>query len=139
MRLMLTAIAIGVVLAAPAAANNDLSALLSGSEVRRSSGGGGDTRFDVWRLMPDGTLSGNYLTEYRMRSGGGWAAEGQVTGRWSVENEALCIEGRGLEFAGKKCYSIRQMDAAEGRKRYSAASVANGDSWELYVYPGARG
>lgn len=139
MRMALAAIAVALPLAGPALADNDLTTLLSGSEVRRSSGGGGDSRYDVWRLDPDGTLSGNYLTEYRARSKGGWAAEGQVMGRWSVENEALCIEGRGLEFTGKKCYRITLMEAAGARNRYAAANVADGDSWELYVYPGARG
>lgn len=113
-------------LAAPALA--DSTAIdLAGSEIRRTSGGGGDTRYDVWRLSADGSLTGNYQIEYRTKSQGGYAVDGPVAGRWSLDNGTLCVEGSGL---ARSCYRIERTASSDPSRSFRAV----GDG-QLYIYP----
>ncbi len=133
MRNLLAAAVVLVLFAGPAGAVGDLSAIFSGVVVYRSSGIAGAERGDVLKFEPDGTFSGRSSLEIVTYGMHVFYQEGRVVGRWSVENDTLCLEGKGLEFDGKRCYRITQGQDPYGRERYFATDLAGGDGWEMLV------
>ena len=133
MRNALAAAGFLVLFAGSAGAIDDLSATFSGAVVYRSSGIAGAYRDDVLKFEPDGTFAGRSSLEIVTRGMHVFYQEGRVVGRWSIENDALCIEGQGLEFDGKRCYRITRGRDPYGRERYFATDVAGGDGWEMLV------
>ena len=134
MRNALAAAGLLVLFAGSAGAIGDLNAIFSGAIVHRTSGIAGAYRTDVWKFEPGGMFSGRSSLEISAQGMHVYYQEGRVAGRWSVENDTLCLEGRGLEFDGKRCYRITQGQDPYGRERYFATDVAGGDGWEMLLH-----
>lgn len=137
--LAVTMAAIALPLAAQAAT---LDTLLHGSEIRRSARDGAWIRDDVWRLSPDGSLSGNYVRERHASRGIRTYEYGPVNGSWQVSDNTLCVEAEGIEtmYYGKTagparrvCYRLAK--GGFGRNEYSATDTATGFTWQLFLYP----
>ncbi|MDJ0948126.1 MAG: hypothetical protein QNJ94_04320 [Alphaproteobacteria bacterium] len=134
--------AIAASIALPAAAA-EIESILKGSTVHRSGRDGGDTRYDIWRLAPDGTLTGNFRVR-RPATRTYYVIEGDVNGRWSVQNDNLCVEAKGLEGyliegngVERICFEVRK--GGFGRNEYVATDTTNGKNWQVFVYPGRNG
>ncbi len=138
----LTLFAVALSLALPARAA-EIEPILKGSELHRNAVYGGDSRRDVWRLAPDGTLTGNYRVQ-RPATASYYTIEGAVSGRWSVQNNALCVEAEGLEGdviegngVQRICFDVRK--AGFGQNEYVATNTASGADWQVFIYPGQGG
>lgn len=107
--------------------------LLSGSEIRRNAVIGFWQRYEVLRLEPNGTLSGNYESTRPVNQGNQERRVGGITGRWSFEGGKLCFAGSGLEYRGRSCYALTKGGYSD--KEYSATHERTGDIWRFFIYP----
>ena len=108
--------------------------LLSGSEIRRDATIGFWRRYEVLRLEPNGTFTGNYESTRPVTQGNHERLVGEISGRWSLEGGKLCFEGSGLEYRGRSCYAITLSGYSD--KQYSGTHSRTGDIWRFFIYPG---
>ena len=134
-RILLTALAAAVAVSAATAqaAVPPLEELFNGSEVRRNVSFGWERRSDVIRLLPDGSVTGNFEVSRKVSRGRSFRYSGTVRGRWTVENGRLCLEGEGLRYRGPNCYAISK--GKYSANEYSGLDTRTGDVWEIFVYP----
>ena len=137
MRTMMTAAAMMLLCALPAAAQA-IDPLFAGSEVRRSQmSGSGDIRYDVWTFSPDGRYSGAFMIEHRMAAGGGYAEEGRTAGRWRIESDRLCLsEADAAGPAGETCFTLERTGGSDLWIEFVATEESSGRRWLLHVAPG---
>jgi hypothetical protein len=134
MRVFILALAVAGAMTAGAEAAEPTRSLLSGSEIRRNASIGFFQRYEVLRLDPNGTLSGNYESKRPVRMGDYERQVGDIRGRWSFEAGKLCFEGSGLEYKGRSCYAITRHGYSD--KEYSGTHARTGDVWRFFIYPG---
>ena len=134
MRVLIVALAVAGAMAAGAEASEPTRSLLSGSEIRRDATIGFFRRYEVLRLDPNGTLSGNYESIRPVTRGTQERLVGDIRGRWSFEAGKLCFEGSGLGYKGRSCYAITRHGYSD--KEYSGTHDRTGDVWRFFIYPG---
>ncbi|MDH3234630.1 MAG: hypothetical protein OEQ29_14015 [Alphaproteobacteria bacterium] len=106
---------------------------LVGSEIRRNVEFGGIQRYEVLRLAPDGSFTGVYETTRPVTRGSAERHAGGVRGRWSLKGDALCFEGKGLEYAGVNCYRLSK--GGYSKRQWSGVNERTGDVWQFFIYP----
>ncbi len=134
MRVLILSLVVAGAMAAGAEAAAPTRSLLSGSEIRRDASIGFFRRYEVLRLDPNGTLSGNYESTRPVTRGKKERLIGDIRGRWSFEAGKLCFDGRGLEYKGRSCYAITRHGYSD--KEYSGTHDRTGDVWRFFIYPG---
>ena len=114
------------------AATPQLDALFAETEIRRAANLGWENRDEVIQLHADGTFTGVF-EKYRQTSGDlTFRYSGSISGRWTVRNGQLCLEGQGLEHKGANCYAVSKGKFAANE--YTGRDVRTGDVWEMHVH-----
>lgn len=106
---------------------------LDDTRVYRNGYDGFFRRSDVWDMAPDGTFSGVYSKSRSIARGGVYTVQGDVEGRWRLEGDDLCVEGRGLEAEGEICHRLTERGATDLRREFLGESARSG-KWQLFVY-----
>ena len=135
MRVLILGLIVAGAVAAGAEAAPPTLSLLSGSEIRRDATIGFWRRYEVLRLHPNGTISGNYESTRPVTKGYYESRVGDIRGRWSFEAGKLCFKGSGLEYMGRSCYAITRHGYSD--KEYSGTHDRTGDVWRFFIYPGS--
>jgi hypothetical protein len=133
MRTILLAAAAAILTAITAHAEPPPRGMLAGSEIRRNTEFGGIRRYEVLQLAPDGTFTGVYEWSRPVTRGGAEYRSGPMRGNWSLDGDALCFEGSGLEYPGRNCSRLSKGGYAENQ--WSGIEVVSGDVWQVFVYP----
>jgi len=133
MRMILLAAAAAVVLATTAHAASPPRAIFDGAELHRNLDTGDLRRFEVLRLSPDGTFTGNYESRRPVIRGSAERRAGPMRGRWSLHGGEICFEGVGLEYRGRNCYRLTK--GGYSKRQWSGINTGTGDVWQFFVYP----
>lgn len=58
-----------------------------------------------------------------------------MKGRWSLNGEAICFQGSGLEYGGQSCYRLTK--AKYAKQQWSGTNMKTGDVWQFFIHPQA--
>lgn len=109
-------------------ANPALRSLVANGELRRvAPGTQGRERHEIWKFNSNGTLTGSYS---QTDAGSvAYTHEGNDRGRWTVENNSLCITWRKWDDGRKRCYELTPL----GRNKYRAQAVGGTETWTATI------
>lgn len=133
-KVLLPAVAAAMVASAASAqaATPQLEALFAESEIRRATNLGWENRDEVIQLRADGTFTGVFEKYRQTSSSLTFRYSGSISGRWTVSNGQLCLEGQGLEHEGANCYAVSK--GKFSANEYTGRDVRTGDVWEMHVH-----
>lgn len=108
-----------------------LAETVAGSQLRRTVRGDSGLRYDIWKFSPSGTVKGNYSEEVNSAAISAYTKQDSDTGRWTVQDGALCITWSKWRNGRQTCYRLVK---GAGAQDWSATDMASGRTWKAKIF-----